>query len=79
MSIYKGTPGASMPADILLQKHEYHVPFYRQVKQPKHLGVKLSKNTMIVLFRIDTPPVTLLYRKKPVNHGITQPTSFLLG
>ena len=39
-------PGASMLAEILLQKYEYHVPFYRQVKQPEHLGVKLSRNTL---------------------------------
>lgn len=35
-----------MLAEILLQKYEYHVPFYRQVKQPEHLGVKLSRNTL---------------------------------
>ena len=29
MPIYKGMPGASMLAEILLQKYEYHVPFYR--------------------------------------------------
>ena len=46
MPIYKGMPGASMLAEILLQKYEYHVPFYRQVKQPEHLGVKLSRNTL---------------------------------
>lgn len=43
MPIYKGMPGASMLAEVLLQKYEYHVPFYRQVKQLEHLGVKLSK------------------------------------
>lgn len=46
MPIYKGMPGASMLAEVLLQKYEYHVPFYRQVKQLEHLGVKLSKNTL---------------------------------
>ena len=51
MPIYKGMPGASMLAEVLLQKYEYHVPFYRQVKQLEHLGVKLSKNTLDGWFR----------------------------
>ena len=46
MPIYKGMPGASMLAEVLLQKYEYHVPFYRQVKQLEHLGVKLSRKTL---------------------------------
>lgn len=46
MPIYKGMPGASILAEILLQKYEYHVPFYRQVKQLEPLGVKLSRNTL---------------------------------
>lgn len=46
MPIYKGMPGASMLAEILLQKYEYHIPFYRQVKQLEHLGIKLSRNTL---------------------------------
>ena len=46
MPIYKGMPGASMLAEVLLQKYEYHIPFYRQVKQLEHLGVKLSRNTL---------------------------------
>lgn len=36
--IYKGVPGASLLAEILLQKYEYHMPFYRQIKQLAHLG-----------------------------------------
>ncbi|MCS3100172.1 IS66 family transposase [Bacteroides ovatus] len=40
-----------MLAEVLLQKYEYHVPFYRQVKQLEHLGVKLSKNTLDGWFR----------------------------
>ena len=47
----KGMPGASMLAEVLLQKYEYHVPFYRQVKQLEHLGVKLSRNTLDGWFR----------------------------
>ena len=58
MPIYKGMPGASMLAEVLLQKYEYHVPFYRQVKQLEHLGVKLSRNTLDGWFK----PVCALLR-----------------
>lgn len=37
--IYKGVPGASLLAEILLQKYEYHMPFYRKIKQLIHLGM----------------------------------------
>lgn len=30
----------SLLAEILLQKYEYHVPFYRQIQQYRHLGMK---------------------------------------
>jgi len=44
--IYKGLPGASLLAEILLQKYEYHVPFYRQVRQFKHLGLDIAETTL---------------------------------
>lgn len=46
MPIYKGLPGASLLTEILLQKYEYHVPFYRQVREFHHLGLKISENTL---------------------------------
>ena len=46
LPIYKGLPGASLLAEILLQKYEYHVPFYRQIREYHHLGVKISENTL---------------------------------
>lgn len=47
LPIYKGVAGASMLAEMLLQKYEYHMPFYRQIKQFSHLGIKgLSESTM---------------------------------
>lgn len=51
MPIYKGMPGASMLTEMLLQKYVYHVPFYRQVKQLEHLGVKLSRKTLSGWFK----------------------------
>ena len=47
LPIYKGIAGASLLAEILLQKYEYHMPFYRQIKQYAHLGMKgLKENTV---------------------------------
>lgn len=37
----------SLLAEILLQKYEYHVPFYRQIQQYHHLGMKgLTESTL---------------------------------
>ena len=45
--IYKGIAGASLLAEILLQKYEYHMPYYRQIKQYSHLGMKgLTESTV---------------------------------
>ena len=47
LPIDKGIAGASLLAEILLQKYEYHMPFYRQIKQFTHLGMKgLKENTI---------------------------------
>ena len=56
--IYKGLAGASMLAEILLQKYEYHVPFYRQVKEFRHLGIRISESTLSGWFK----PVCGLFR-----------------
>ena len=37
--VYKGVPDASLLTEIVLQKYEYHVPFYRQIKQMAHMGM----------------------------------------
>jgi transposase len=46
LPIHKGLPGASMLTEILLQKYEYHVPFYRQVQAFRHLGMRIPENTI---------------------------------
>lgn len=47
LPIDKGVAGSSLLAEILLQKYEYHMPFYRQIKQFTHLGMKgLKENTI---------------------------------
>ncbi len=47
LPINKGIPAASLLTEILLQKYEYHVPFYRQISQFMHLGMKgLKENTI---------------------------------
>ncbi len=47
LPIYKGIAGSSLLAEILLQKYEYHMPYYRQIKQYGHLGMKgLTESTV---------------------------------
>lgn len=47
LPIPKGIADASVLAEILLQKYEYHVPFYRQIKQFAHLGVSGLKEATL--------------------------------
>jgi len=51
LPIYKGLPGASMLTEILLQKYEYHLPFYRQVQALHHLGLRIPENTLSGWFK----------------------------
>lgn len=46
LPIYKGIADATLLAEVLLQKYEYHIPFYRQVQQFKHLGIEISESTI---------------------------------
>lgn len=57
LPINKGIPGPTLLAEILLQKYEYHLPFYRQVQQLRHLGFKASESTVDGWFK---PAVELL-------------------
>lgn len=57
LPIYKGIAGPTLLAEILLQKYEYHLPFYRQVQQLRHLGFKASESTIDGWFK---PVVELL-------------------
>lgn len=49
--VYKCLAGSTMLAEMLLQKYEYHVPFYRQVREFRHLGVRLSESTLSGWFK----------------------------
>lgn len=49
--VYKCLAGSTILAEMLLQKYEYHVPFYRQVKEFRHLGVRLSESTLSGWFK----------------------------
>jgi transposase len=51
LPIHKGLPGAGMLAEILLQKYEYHLPFYRQIQSFRHLGLRIADNTLNGWFR----------------------------
>ena len=47
LPIYKGIAGPTLLAEILLQKYEYHMPYYRQIQQYRHLGLKgLTESTV---------------------------------
>ncbi|MCR6506169.1 IS66 family transposase [Bacteroides muris (ex Fokt et al. 2023)] len=45
--LYKDVTGASLPAEILLQKYEYHMPFYCRIKELAHLGMAGLKEATI--------------------------------
>jgi transposase len=62
LPIYKGLPGASLLSEIMLGKYEYHLPFYRQVKQFHHLGVKIPSNTLSGWFKPTCELLTPLYK-----------------
>ena len=47
MPVDKCIADTSLLAEILIQKYEYHVPFYRQIQQYRHLGMKgLTESTL---------------------------------
>ena len=46
LPIYKGIPGPTLLAELLLNKYEYHLPFYRQVKMLNHMGMHVKDNTV---------------------------------
>ena len=47
LPIYKGIAGPTLLSEILLQKYEYHRPYYRQIQQYRHLGLKgLTESTV---------------------------------
>lgn len=48
LPIPKGIPGPGFLTEILLQKFEYHVPFYRQIKQLAHMGMEGVKEATMV-------------------------------
>ena len=62
LPIYKGIAGASLLSEILLQKYEYHMPYYRQIRQYSHLGLKgLTESTMDGWFKQTMPLLRPLY------------------
>ena len=46
----------------MLGKYEYHLPFYRQIKQFHHLGVKIPSNTLSGWFKPTCELLTPLYK-----------------
>lgn len=63
LPIPKGMPDASLLAEVLLQKYEYHVPFYRQIKQLAHLGMAgLKEATLTGWFKRTMQLLQPLYK-----------------
>jgi len=76
LPIYKGIAGATLLAEILLQKYEYHMPYYRQIKQFAHLGMKgLKENTVDGWFKRTMEllkPLYLALAREVMNSGYNQ-------
>ena len=64
MPVYKCIADTSLLAEILLQKYEYHVPFYRQIQQYRHLGMKgLTESTLDGWFKKTVELLRPLYEE----------------
>ena len=64
MPVDKCIADTSLLAEILLQKYEYHVPFYRQIQQYRHLGMKgLTESTLDGWFKKTVELLTPLYEE----------------
>lgn len=64
MPVDKYITDARLLAEILLQKYEYHVPFYRQIQQYRHLGMKgLTESTLEGWFKKIVELLKPLYEK----------------
>lgn len=64
MPVDKCIADTSLLAEILLQKYEYHVPFYRQIQQYRHLGMKgLTESTLDGWFKKTVELLEPLYEE----------------
>lgn len=64
MPVDKCIADTSLLAEILLQKYEYHVPFYRQIQQYHHLGMKgLTESTLDGWFKKTVELLKPLYEE----------------
>lgn len=64
MPVDKCIADTSLLAEILLQKYEYHVPFYRQIQQYRHLGMKgLTEGTLDGWFKKTVELLKPLYEE----------------
>ncbi len=92
MPVDKCIADTSLLAEILLQKYEYHVPFYRQIQQYRHLGMKgLTESTLNGWFKKQwscsnlymryssgrSSPVTMYRRIKPRFQSSTEKSTRL--
>lgn len=59
--VAKGIAGASILADITLNKFMYHLPFYRIIRQYAECGVNLSSSTVNEWFEEAVDRLSLIY------------------
>jgi hypothetical protein len=67
--------GSTLTAELLLQKYTYHIPFHRQLRQLKDLGVSLSESTVNGCFSRSCETLRPLYdlvRKLVLASGYIQ-------
>lgn len=63
LPIYKGIAGPTLLSEVLLQKYEYHMPYYRQIQQYRHLGLKgLTESTVDGWFKQTAELLRPLYK-----------------
>ena len=76
MPVDKCIADTSLLAEILLQKYEYHIPFYRQIQQYRHLGMKgLTESTLDGWFKKTVELLRPLYeglKKEVFSCGYVQ-------
>lgn len=63
LPIEKGIPGASLLANILIEKFVYHLPLHRQIQKFAREGIRIPAPTISDWVRQSCDPLELLYEK----------------
>ena len=63
MPLPRSNAGASLLAELLINKYQYHLPFHRQIKMFKQAGVNLSASTINGWFQGSCDLLRALYHR----------------